>query len=288
MSADIAVIGTGYVGLTTAACLAHLGSRVVCADIDAGEGRAAAAGEIPILEDGLEELVQEGLASGSLRFVTDAPSRGGDVRVRLPLRADAAGRTTARADLSLHRGRGAARSAPCCRPSRSSSTSPRCRSARPGSSSGSLGRSDVFVVSNPEFLREGSAVHDFLHPDRIVIGSDDQAAAIRVASLYLGVAVAARSSPTRRRPRRSSTPATPSSPPSSRSSTPIAALCEAVGADVNDVVLGMGYDKRIGHEFLRPGPGLGRLVLPEGHPGARAHRRGRRLRLRPARRASSR
>jgi UDPglucose 6-dehydrogenase len=125
-----------------------------------------------------------------------------------------------------------------------------------------LGRTDVFVVSNPEFLREGSAVHDFLHPDRIVIGSDDQASAVRVASLYLGVA----------------SPLIVTDPASAELIkyasnaflaakvsfvNAIAAVCEAVGADMNDVVLGMGYDKRIGHEFLKPGPGWGGSCFPK-------------------------
>jgi UDPglucose 6-dehydrogenase len=123
-------------------------------------------------------------------------------------------------------------------------------------------RSDVHVVSNPEFLREGSAVHDFLHPDRIVIGCEDQAAAIRVASLYLGVAA----------------PLIVTDPPSAEIIkyasnaflatklsfvNAVAAICESVGADVNDVVLGMGYDGRIGREFLRPGPGWGGSCLPK-------------------------
>jgi len=125
-----------------------------------------------------------------------------------------------------------------------------------------LGRPDVLVVSNPEFLREGSAVHDFLHPGRIVIGADDQAAAIRVASLYLGVAA----------------PLIVTDPPSAEIIkyasnaflatklsfvNAVAAVCESVGADVNDVVLGMGYDPRIGREFLRPGPGWGGSCLPK-------------------------
>ena len=144
-----------------------------------------------------------------------------------------------------------------------------------------LGRDDVLVVSNPEFLREGSAVHDFLNPDRIVIGADDQSAAIKVASLYLGVTA----------PLIVTDPASAETIKYAANAflatkisfvNAVAAICEAVGADVNDVVLGMGYDKRIGHEFLRPGPGLGRLVLPQGHPGAGQDRRGRRLRLRPA------
>ena len=125
-----------------------------------------------------------------------------------------------------------------------------------------LGRDDVLVVSNPEFLREGSAVHDFLNPDRIVIGSDDQSAAVRVASLYIGVTA----------------PLIVTDPASAETikyasnaflATKIsfvnamAAVCEAVGADVKDVVLGMGYDKRIGHEFLKPGPGWGGSCFPK-------------------------
>ena len=144
-----------------------------------------------------------------------------------------------------------------------------------------LGRDDVVVVSNPEFLREGSAVHDFLNPDRIVIGSDDQSAAVRVASLYIGVTA----------------PIIVTDPASAETIkyasnaflatkisfvNAIAAVCEAVGADVKDVVLGMGYDKRIGHEFLQARPGLGRQLLPEGLAGAGAHRRVGGLLLRPA------
>ncbi len=125
-----------------------------------------------------------------------------------------------------------------------------------------LGRADVVVVSNPEFLREGSAVHDFLNPDRIVIGADDQAAAIRVASLYLGVTA----------PLIVTDPASAETIKYAANAflatkisfvNAIAAVCEAVGADVNDVVLGMGYDKRIGHEFLKPGPGWGGSCFPK-------------------------
>ena len=119
-----------------------------------------------------------------------------------------------------------------------------------------LDRPDVKVVSNPEFLREGSAVQDFLKPDRIVVGSTDQAAAIKVSSLYLGVAA----------------PVIVTDPASAETIkyaanaflatklsfvNAVAAICEGVGADVNDVVLGLGYDKRIGQDFLRPGPGWG-------------------------------
>ncbi len=125
-----------------------------------------------------------------------------------------------------------------------------------------LQRGDVFVVSNPEFLREGSAVRDFLKPDRVVIGADDQAAAIRMAGLYFGL----------------NAPIMVTDPASAETIkyasnaflatklsfvNAVAAVCEAVGADVNDVVLGMGYDKRIGQEFLRPGPGWGGSCFPK-------------------------
>ena len=125
-----------------------------------------------------------------------------------------------------------------------------------------LGRSDVYVVSNPEFLREGSAVSDFLHPDRVVIGSEDQGAAIRVASLYVGVPA----------PLMVTDPASAETIKYASNAflatklsfvNAVAAVCEAVGADVNDVVLGMGYDKRIGHDFLKPGPGYGGSCFPK-------------------------
>jgi UDPglucose 6-dehydrogenase len=126
----------------------------------------------------------------------------------------------------------------------------------------SLKRGDVFVVSNPEFLREGTAVHDCLNPDRIVIGADDAAAASRVVALY----------------DRTHAPVVVTDPASAELIkyasnaflatkisyiNAIANLCEAVGADVKEVVLGMGYDKRIGFEFLRPGPGWGGSCFPK-------------------------
>ena len=119
-----------------------------------------------------------------------------------------------------------------------------------------MGRPDVKVVSNPEFLREGSAVQDFLKPDRVVVGCDDQAAALKVSSLYDSI----------------SAPVIVTDPASAETIkyaanaflatklsfiNAIAAICEGVGADVNDVVVGMGSDKRIGQDFLRPGPGWG-------------------------------
>ncbi len=260
MAQKIAVIGTGYVGLTTGACLSHLGHDVVCADVDATKVDALNRGEIPILEAGLDELVQEGRTSGQLRFVLGASSAVGDAEfvylcVPTPQGGDGS------ADLSYIRD-AAAEVGPLLQPESvviNKSTVP-VGSTRVVEQA--LGRSDVHVVSNPEFLREGSAVHDFLHPDRVVIGADDQSAAIRVAGLYLGLAA----------PLQVTDPASAETIKYASNAflatkisfvNAIAAVCEAVGADVNDVVLGMGYDKRIGDAFLRPGPGWGGSCFPK-------------------------
>ena len=186
MMADILVVGTGYVGITTAACLAHLGHRVVGADIDERRVEQLSRGEIPIVEDGLEELVREGLASGNLRFTTDRAGAAASCEfaylcVPTPQSPDG------RADLSHIED--VARTIGPALPLDSIVVN---KSTVPVGSTRVvervLERGDVSVVSNPEFLREGSAVHDFMHPERIVIGSDDQSAAIRVASLYIGIA----------------------------------------------------------------------------------------------------
>jgi UDPglucose 6-dehydrogenase len=252
--ARIAVIGTGYVGLTTGVCFAHLGHDVICADIDPEKVDKLSRGEVPILEAGLDELLREGLHAGRLTFVLGAANAVTDVEfaylcVPTPQGADGS------ADLSYIEA--AARE---IAPHLNADTVVVNKSTVPVGSTRlveqALGRADVHVVSNPEFLREGTAVNDFLHPERVIIGSDDQSAAIRVASLYIGVPA----------PLMVTDPASAETIKYASNAflatklsfvNAIAALCEAVGADVNDVVLGMGYDTRIGHEFLKPGPGWG-------------------------------
>jgi UDPglucose 6-dehydrogenase len=260
MASRITIIGCGYVGLTTGACFAHLGHDVTCTDVDQARVDQLNRGEVPILEAGLDNLVREGLNGGRLSFVVgsvEAASQSEFVYLCVPTPQGADGS----ADLSYIEG-AAAEIGPHLQPETivvNKSTVP-VGSTRVVEQV--LGRSDVYVVSNPEFLREGSAVHDFLHPDRIVIGADDQAAAVRVASVYLGIAA----------------PLIVTDPPSAELIkyasnaflatkvsfvNAVAAVCEAVGADMNDVVLGMGYDKRIGQEFLRPGPGWGGSCFPK-------------------------
>ena len=260
MDSKVTVIGTGYVGLTTGACFAHLGHDVTCADIDADKVERLSRGEIPIHEPGLGEIVQEGLRAERLRFTTDtraAVRDAGFVYLCVPTPQGQDGS----ADLSYLQA-----AAEEIGPYVESDTVVVNKSTVPVGSANFveqvMGRTDVHVVSNPEFLREGSAVHDFLNPDRVVIGSDDQSAAIRVAGLYLGLPA----------------PVLVTDPASAETIkyasnaflamklsfvNAVANLCESLGADVSDVVLGMGYDKRIGREFLRPGPGWGGSCFPK-------------------------
>ena len=256
----VAVVGTGYVGLTTGAYLAHLGHEVVCVDVVPEKVERLSRGEIPIFEAGLEELVREGLDGHRLSFALGAAEavKGAEfvfLCVPTPQGEDGS------ADMSYVQA--AAREiGPVLRSEAvviNKSTVP------VGSTSvveQTLGRDDVYVVSNPEFLREGSAVHDCLHPDRIVIGSVDHRAAIRVASLFERLEA----------PLIVTDPVTAEAIKYASNAflatkvsfvNAVANLCEAVGADVRDVVLGMGYDKRIGFEFLKPGPGWGGSCFPK-------------------------
>jgi UDPglucose 6-dehydrogenase len=258
--AQIAIIGTGYVGLTTGACFAHIGHDVICVDIDQAKIAILRQGRIPIHEEGLESIVREQLETGRLRFDTDTAAAVRDsefVYLCVPTpqgpdgSADMSYIEQAARQIAPHLQRGSVVV--------NKSTVP------VGSTllvEQALARSDIGVVSNPEFLREGSAVDDFMNPDRVVIGADDQSAATRVASLYLGV----------RAPIMITDAASAETIKYASNAflatklsfvNAVAAVCEVVGADVNDVLLGMGYDRRIGHEFLRPGPGWGGSCFPK-------------------------
>jgi len=260
MSCRIAVVGTGYVGLTTGACLAHLGHTVVCADIDADKIAKLRDGIIPIVELGLAELVTEGMTSGRLSFVVGSVEAAKNCDIAFLCVPTPQGEDGS-ADLSYVQR--AAEEISAVLPFEAIVVN---KSTVPVGSTKvverALKRPDVKVVSNPEFLREGSAVQDFLKPDRVVVGSDDQAAAMKVASLYDGL----------------STRVIITDPASAETIkyaanaflatklsfiNAIAAICEGVGADINDVVVGIGSDKRIGENFLRPGPGWGGSCFPK-------------------------
>jgi len=261
----VGIIGTGYVGLTTGACLAHLGHDVVCADVDEAKVARLAKGDVPILEEGLPELVADGLHSGRLRFVLGGPTAAAVsefVFLCLPTPQGADGA----ADMSFME-TATREIAPALMPRAvviNKSTVPvgSTRLVQRILEESGAALHEVGVASNPEFLREGTAVHDFLHPDRVVIGCHDPDVAVRVSQLY----------------RELKAPVLVTDPASAEMVkyasnaflatkisfiNAIANLCEAVDADVREVALGMGYDKRIGFEFLRPGPGYGGSCFPK-------------------------
>lgn len=256
----LGVVGVGYVGLTTGACLAHLGFEVVCGDVDAERVEALRAGRIPIVEQGLEELVAEGLASGRLTFVLGAAEvarRASIVFLCVPTPQDEDGS----ADLSYIEA-----AAGEIGPLLESGSVIVNKSTVPVGSArvveGVIRRGDISVVSNPEFLREGTAVRDFLHPDRVVVGSSDRGAAQRVAELYRSLDTEvlitdAASSETIKYA------ANGFLAMKLTFVNEVAALCEGVGADVEAVLAGIGMDRRIGREFLRPGPGWGGSCFPK-------------------------
>ncbi|MGH9114669.1 MAG: UDP-glucose dehydrogenase family protein [Acidimicrobiales bacterium] len=259
-SSRIAVVGAGYVGLTTAVCLAHLGCVVVAVDVDAAKVEQMRGGDPPILEEGIADLMREGLREGRLSFTTDAAEAAAGAEfvflcVPTPQGADGAADLRfveqAAAQIAPHLAAGAVVVTKSTVPVGSVEVVVEA-----------LGRPDTAVVSNPEFLREGSAVHDWLHPDRVVIGSDDRAAAKKLAALYEPLGA----------------PVLITDPASSETIkyacnaflaakvsfvNAIANLCEAVGADSVDVIRGMSYDRRIGADHLAPGPGWGGSCFPK-------------------------
>ncbi|WP_090011553.1 UDP-glucose dehydrogenase family protein [Lentzea albidocapillata] len=256
----IAVVGTGYVGLTTGACLASLGHRVVCADVDAGKVERLSRGEVDILEPRLAELVAEGLASGRLSFVLGASAAVADAEVVflcVPTPMGVGGiADLAAVESVVDETRDLLPSGTVIV---NKSTVPVGTSIRTAEL---LRRDDVAVVSNPEFLREGSAVHDFLNPDRIVVGCDQQDAAERVAALYarLGAPTVLTDAASAEMVKYA---ANCFLAMKLSYVNAVAELCERLGANITDVTEGMGYDKRIGQAFLNPGPGWGGSCLPK-------------------------
>ena len=254
------MVGTGYVGLTTGACFAHLGHHVVCGDIDQRKVDVLNDGHIPIVEEGLEQIVHDASQIGNLEFVLGAETAARDADIVFLCVPTPQGEDGS-ADLSYIEA-AANQIAGVLKPGAvvvNKSTVP------VGSALAVekvLQRDDVFVVSNPEFLREGTAVSDFLSPDRVVIGSSDRAAAERVAALYANI----------------DTTIIITDPASAETIkyaangflamkisfvNAVAAMCEAVGADVAAVVEGIGSDQRIGRQFLNPGPGWGGSCFPK-------------------------
>ena len=260
-SRRIAVIGSGYVGLTLSASLALLGHEVECTDHSLERITQLAQGQLPIVEEGVAEVVGQMLAAGRLRFASDnglAAERADFVFLCLPTPMGADGW----ADLSFVQ-KVAAEIGPRLRPGATVITKSTVPVGTGEMVRDTLARDDVQVASNPEFLAEGSALRDCLHPDRIVVGASSEAVARNVADLYGPFAHS-----------RLILTDIPSAELIKYASNAylavrltfvnsMAEICETTGADIRSVVAGMGSDHRIGKAFLRPGPGWGGSCFPK-------------------------
>jgi UDPglucose 6-dehydrogenase len=262
----ICVIGTGYVGLVTGTCFADLGNQVFCLDVDPGRINNLLNGQMPIYEPGLEQLVKQNVQAKRLNFTTNYPEALKDaeyafIAVGTPSGADG------EADLQYVKSAAESIADLVNWPILviNKSTVPvgtgdwvadvirRRRKNNP---------LDFSVVSNPEFLREGSAINDFMNPDRVVLGSENREAANKVAALYqpLRCTIMITDLRTAEMIKYASNAFL-----ATRISfiNEIGNMCEELGADVCEVSLGMGYDKRIGHAFLDAGLGWGGSCFPK-------------------------
>ncbi|MBS4003756.1 MAG: UDP-glucose/GDP-mannose dehydrogenase family protein [Afipia sp.] len=264
----IAMIGTGYVGLVSGACFADFGHRVTCVDTDAGKIDALNRGEIPIFEPDLDRLVEASVKAGRLDFTTDivgpvgkadavfiavgTPSRRGDGHADLTY-VHAAARDIAKALQGF--------------------TVVVTKSTVPVGTGDEVERiiretnpqADVAVASNPEFLREGAAIRDFKHPDRIVVGTDDERARKVLGEVYRPLYL--NQAPIMYTERRTAElikyAANAFLATKITFINEMADLSEKVGADVQEVARGIGLDNRIGPKFLNAGPGFGGSCFPK-------------------------
>jgi UDPglucose 6-dehydrogenase len=264
----IAMVGAGYVGLVSGACIADFGHQVTCIDKDSIKISALNAGEIPIYEPGLDEIVRSNVRQGRLSFATDlseildeadavfiavgTPSRRGDGH------ADLSYVYAATREIALALTRFTVVITKSTVPVGTGDEIERIiRELRP--------EIDFAVVSNPEFLREGAAIHDFKHPDRIVVGTDDERARAILAEIYrpLYLNRAPIVFTGRRTAELIKYAANAFLATKVTFINEIADLCERVGADVQEVARGIGLDNRIGSKFLHPGPGFGGSCFPK-------------------------
>ena len=262
---SISVIGAGYVGLVTGTCLADLGNKVTCVDIDEDKIASLKAGKMPIYEPGLEELVQRNVSAGRLHFTTSY-SEGLDKAEFAFIAVGTPSGVDGEADLQYVHMAAESIAEHMQEPLViiNKSTVPVgtgdwvadiIRRKRPDGP-------EFAVVSNPEFLREGSAIGDFLNPDRVVLGSLDHDAAEKVAQLHLPLRapIVVTDLRTAEMIKYASNAFL-----ATRISfvNEIASICEELGADIKEVAVGMGYDKRIGHRFLDAGIGYGGSCFPK-------------------------
>jgi UDPglucose 6-dehydrogenase len=263
----ICVVGSGYVGLVTGAGFAETGTDVTCADLDAAKIEQLNQGKIPIFEPGLAALVERNAAQGRLRFTTDVEAAVDDaevifIAVGTPQRADGAANLSAVDAVAELVARAATRE--CVLVLKSTvpvGTNARVRKIVAGASP------RIHVVSNPEFLKESDAVSDFMRPDRVIVGCDptDDFARDQMRRLYHPFTLSIERIVWMDPASAELTKYAANTMLAMRISfmNEIAGLCEKVGADVNDVRVGVGLDSRIGPKFLYAGPGYGGSCLPK-------------------------
>ncbi len=262
----VGVIGTGYVGLVVGACLAETGNDVICADIDGEKIARLQRGEVPIYEPGLEPLVEHNLAEGRLRFTTDVAQavRASDIifiAVGTPPDEDGS------ADLQ-HVLDVAARIGEAMNGEKiviTKSTVPVGTAEKVRAAIQARTEHPVHVCSNPEFLKEGAAVEDFMKPDRVVLGVDDDGVGETLRELYAPFVRTGNAILLMDIPSAEITKYAANAMLATRISfmNAIAELCEATGADVEMVRRGIGSDERIGPAFLFPGVGYGGSCFPK-------------------------
>jgi UDPglucose 6-dehydrogenase len=265
---QIAVIGSGYVGLVTGACFAEFGVDVTCVDIDEEKIKRLSDGIIPIYEPGLEQLVAKNTHSGRLRFTTNV-KEAVEQSLVIFLAVGTPPLEDGSADLQFVEtvARSIARYMNGYKVIVTKSTVPIGTGERLRSliRENQLTKTNFGIVSNPEFLREGAAIDDFMRPDRVVIGSSDDEAIAIMRDLYRPLYLI-------------ETPILITSTEAAELSkyaanaflatkisfiNEIANLCDQIGCDVHDVARAMGMDRRIGNKFLHPGPGYGGSCFPK-------------------------
>ena len=263
---NVGVVGTGYVGLVLGACLSEMGNRVVCADVDAAKISRLKNNDIPIFEPGLETLVVENQAAERLRFTSDvaeAVKASEVIFIAVGTPPDEDGSADLKHVLAVAQVVGDNMNEPKVVVTKS--TVPVGTAEKVREMIASRTAEKFFVCSNPEFLKEGAAVEDFMKPDRVVVGVDSEEAAEKLSELYapfvrtgnplifMDIASA------------EVTKYAANAMLATRISfmNQIAELCENVGADVSLVRKGIGTDSRIGPSFLFPGPGYGGSCFPK-------------------------
>jgi len=263
---QVAVIGTGYVGLVAGACLAETGNDVICADIVEDKVTRLNAGEIPIYEPGLEPLVARNLRSGRLNFTTDIPAavQASDIIfIAVGTPPDEDGSADLQHVLKAARTIGSAMNGEKIVITKS--TVPVGTAAKVREAVEAETDHKVHVCSNPEFLKEGAAVDDFMKPDRVVIGVDSEYAAEVMRDLYSPFVRTGNAVLIMDIASAEITKYAANAMLATRISfmNAIAGLCERTGADVNMIRRGIGSDQRIGSQFLFPGVGYGGSCFPK-------------------------